>query len=349
MRRLLPLLALICLFLPTTSSAMVLPLPYAAQAASFQSTSLQPQSDYTLVPVNVYRDSEAEFCRNDPVDFTDPLGLDPAFAPGIPNIFCGLTAKQEVAASKAAAPATVGMLAFVATDGLIAPYLGETFLASVGVGMFSGLSGDAASQGTSLALGTQKGFSTRELAFSGLLCGGLSGGFNVLGRVARPLLEFGPTIENASRLKSAAPNMRTGKGVGDVARCPTSLEQLTPSDFASAYGDAVFQSGRGNLNRLAADASGGTTIGKTTGGQAIDRLVDWSSMTMQESREFASPYSKIFAEQSSGPVRSWAGGTSWESVWRQTELPTLLRNPDVTKITILDAARPEVTRIIYPR
>jgi len=70
--------------------------------------------------------------------------------------------------------------------------------------MFSGLAGDAASQGTSLELGTQKGFSTRELAFSGLLCGGLSGGFKVLGRVARPLLEAGPPIENASRLKSAS-------------------------------------------------------------------------------------------------------------------------------------------------
>jgi len=75
MKRLLAILVLICLLMPISSSAMVRPRPYAIQAASFQSTSLQPQSDYTLVPVNVYRDSEAEFCRNDPVDFTDPLGL----------------------------------------------------------------------------------------------------------------------------------------------------------------------------------------------------------------------------------------------------------------------------------
>jgi len=76
MKRFLTILSLLCLLVPTTSSAMVLPLPYAAQAASFQSTSLQPQSDYTLVPVNVYLGLEADFCRNDPVDFSDPLGLD---------------------------------------------------------------------------------------------------------------------------------------------------------------------------------------------------------------------------------------------------------------------------------
>ena len=103
------------------------------------------------------------------------------------------------------------------------------------------------------------------------------------------------------------------------------------------------------MNRLAAEASGGTTISRTMGGQALNRLVDWGSMSMAESRVFAAPYSRMFAEQASGPVRAWTGGASSESVWRQAELPALLRNPKVTKITILDASRPEVTRIIYPR
>jgi len=75
MKRLLAILVLICLLMPISSSAMVRPRPYAIQAASFQSASLEPQFDYTLVPVNVYRCSAASFCRNDPVDFTDPLGL----------------------------------------------------------------------------------------------------------------------------------------------------------------------------------------------------------------------------------------------------------------------------------
>jgi len=75
MKRLLGTFALFCLLLPRNSSAMVRPLPYSTQAVSFQSTSLQHQSDYTLVTVNVYAGAEACFCRNDPVNVTDPLGL----------------------------------------------------------------------------------------------------------------------------------------------------------------------------------------------------------------------------------------------------------------------------------
>jgi RHS repeat-associated protein len=156
-------------------------------------------------------------------------------------------------------------------------------------------------------------------------------------RLRRPAAtppRVGPTVENAKSI--AAENI-------------VSIDQLNASHFSSEYGEAVFYAGRGKLNRLAANASGGTTIGSTAGGQALDRIVDWESMSMQESRAFAAPYSEMFAEQASGPIRSWAGGASLESVWRQTELPALLRNLKVTKITILDAARPEITRIIYPK
>jgi len=75
MKRLLSILALICLLLPTTSSAMVRPLPYAIEAASFQSASLQPQSDYVPIPIDSDCGFAGQKCRNDPVDFTDPLGL----------------------------------------------------------------------------------------------------------------------------------------------------------------------------------------------------------------------------------------------------------------------------------
>jgi len=54
---------------------MLRPLFSVGQAGAFPPASLQPQSDYTLVTVNVYKGSDAESCRNDPVDFTDPLGL----------------------------------------------------------------------------------------------------------------------------------------------------------------------------------------------------------------------------------------------------------------------------------
>jgi hypothetical protein len=128
----------------------------------------------------------------------------------------------------------------------------------------------------------------------------------------------------------------------------TSLSQLTPEHFATRYGDAVFYAGRGRANMIAANASGGTTISQTVGGQALDNLVDWSSMTVAESRSVATPYSKWMAEQASGPVRAWAGGASADSVFLQAELPALLRNPAVNKITILDAINTSKTRIIYP-
>ena len=160
----------------------------------------------------------------------------------------------------------------------------------------------------------------------------------------------------AARAETGVVNLGV-RSVGTEARlaAPTaaesisSLSQLDASQFASAYGNSVFYAGRGSLNRLAAEASSGTTVGRTAGGQAVDSLVDWSSMSMQEARRFFTPYSKMFAEQASGPVRAWAGGASCDSVWRQTERPTLMRNTKVTKITILDATRPEITRIIYPR
>jgi len=75
MKRFLPLLALICLLLPTASSAMVRPLPYATEVASFQSTSLQTQSDYVPIPIDSDSSFAGQKCRNDPVNVTDPLGL----------------------------------------------------------------------------------------------------------------------------------------------------------------------------------------------------------------------------------------------------------------------------------
>jgi len=75
MKRLLPIIVLICLLRPTTSSAMVRPLPCATEAASFSSTSLQPQLDYVPIPIGSDCGFAGQKCRNDPVDFTDPLGL----------------------------------------------------------------------------------------------------------------------------------------------------------------------------------------------------------------------------------------------------------------------------------
>jgi hypothetical protein len=94
--------------------------------------------------------------------------------------------------------------------------------------------------------------------------------------------------------------------------------------------------------------SDGITIGKTSGGIMLDQLVDWSNMTIEQSRIASTPYSKFFAEQASGPINAWAGGASIDSVFMQTELPTLINNPQVNKIIILDAVNTSKIKIIYP-
>jgi YD repeat-containing protein len=133
-------------------------------------------------------------------------------------------------------------------------------------------------------------------------------------------------------------------GAGDAI---TSLSGLQPEDFATNYGQAVFYAGRDGLNQSAAMASGGTTISQTVGGRALDELVDWPSLTIEESRALATPYSRWFAEQASGPVRAWAGGASPDSVFLKTELPALLGNPNVTQVQIMDAINTARTTIIY--
>ena len=100
---------------------------------------------------------------------------------------------------------------------------------------------------------------------------------------------------------------------------------------------------------MAAQSSGGTVISNTIGGQALDNLVDWSSLSIDESRAVATSYSQWFAEGASGDVNAWAGGASPNSVFMQTELPTLLSNPNVNSVTIYDAYNTSTTRIIYPR
>jgi hypothetical protein len=56
-----------------------------------------------------------------------------------------------------------------------------------------------------------------------------------------------------------------------------------------------------------------------------------------------------FARGASGEVTAFAGGSVSGSVWRTVELPTLMQNPNVTKIIIKDAVNTSKTTIIYPR
>lgn len=174
-----------------------------ANVMQFSSMPVQRQSGLSLYPFRAYdptlqrwlnRDPIGEagginlytFVGNSPLNRVDPYGLDPAFSPGI-SMFSGLTASQQVQASRTAAPLTAALVASVATGGAAdvalvgSGLMVEGSLATaVTVGAISGLAGDAAYQGTRIALGDQQGFSGTELAVSGALGAGVGGAVNKL-------------------------------------------------------------------------------------------------------------------------------------------------------------------------
>ncbi len=136
--------------------------------------------------INLYRGM-----FNSPLNVVDPFGLDPAFSPGI-SMFSGLSAAQQVLASRTGAPATAAIVASAATGGAADALLVGGGLMTAGslstavtVGALSGLGGDAAYQGTRMALGDQQRFSGTELAVSGAVGGVLGGAANKLAPLLR--------------------------------------------------------------------------------------------------------------------------------------------------------------------
>jgi RHS repeat-associated protein len=136
--------------------------------------------------INLYR---AVF--NSPLNVVDPFGLDPAFSGSI-GMFSGLSAAQQVQASRTAAPATAAIVASVATGGAADALLVGGGLMTAGslstavtIGTLSGLGGDAAYQGTKIALGDQQGFNWPEFGLSGAAGGVLGGAANKLAPLLR--------------------------------------------------------------------------------------------------------------------------------------------------------------------
>lgn len=118
-------------------------------------------------------------------------------------------------------------------------------------------------------------------------------------------------------------------------------------EVATATDDAAFWSGRGGANRQAAEASGLTTLEKTGAGKALDDQDLFSKLDYSDAIVPWENLSKRFASEASGTVKAWVGGASPKSVWNRIEKPALLQNPSVRKIIMLDATRPEITKIIY--
>jgi RHS repeat-associated protein len=177
-----------------------------------------------------------QFVGNNPVNFVDPFGLDPAFSPGI-SMFSGLTAAQQVEASRAAAPATVALVAGMATGGAAdALFVGGglmtagSFSTAVTVGALSGVGGDLGYQGTRIALGDQQGLNGTELALSGAAGGVLGRAGNKLGSLLNtkcppkaPVPVIPPGIQVTDAAKQALAGVQNGILLGTVENGQVSL------------------------------------------------------------------------------------------------------------------------------
>jgi len=122
---------------------------------------------------------------------------------------------------------------------------------------------------------------------------------------------------------------------------------LAAKGVGTAADDAAFWSGMAGVNRSAAEASGLTTLERTSAGRALDAQDLFSKLPYDEAIVPWENLSRQFASEASGTVRAWTGGASPSSVWSRIEKPTLMLNPNVNKIIIQDATQPWKTKIIY--
>jgi hypothetical protein len=89
----------------------------------------------------------------------------------------------------------------------------------------------------------------------------------------------------------------------------------------------------GAEGRAAAEAGGGTTVGRTAGGRAVAQRT--AGMVWDAARKVWVRVSKAYAEQAKGVVNCYLeNGLKPGTIFSQTELGTLLRNPKVTKVNV---------------
>jgi hypothetical protein len=120
---------------------------------------------------------------------------------------------------------------------------------------------------------------------------------------------------------------------------------FTKSGFSTAVNKAVFWSGREGANfTVATDfavSTGRQTLEMTQGGKVLPAFT-------QSTRELWENASRSFAEEASGIVNAFTEGARPDSIWHAIEKPSLLLNPKVEKINLIDQLHPEKTHIIYP-
>jgi hypothetical protein len=96
--------------------------------------------------------------------------------------------------------------------------------------------------------------------------------------------------------------------------------------------------------QLLTEGTHGSTLEQILDEQGLtDRMpTDWDSRSTHETW---AAISTELAENASGDVRAYVGDVRAESVWNTYELPTLLNNPNVTSITIIDAYTGRIVQI----
>lgn len=180
-----------------------------------------------------------------------------------------------------------------------------------------------------------------------------SGGMTKVPGLAEQVGAAGPKLEAAlsrasSLMASATQWWQARRPLGATAGCV---------DFSVFSSKSIFWAGRWkgaiSLNEKAARefalATGGTVLDMTPAGKALSLSLDTTKMTIPEIRAAWSQLSLEYARTAAGEIHAFTGGAAVDSVWKTVELPALLKNSKVTKIVIHDAARPELTQIIYPR
>lgn len=121
--------------------------------------------------------------------------------------------------------------------------------------------------------------------------------------------------------------------------------------------NATFWSGRVlDENGVAvpdATMHGAADLTSATHGSTLEQLLDRQGLLDQMPDDWLDPateatwrsVSRSLAENASGDVRAFLGDVRPTSVWNEIEFPALLRNPDVSSITVIDAATGKVLNV----